>query len=138
MGEKKPPKLPTPKHPMPRRETMEVDLSWLEEEDAAGEKAEGPAAAPKSPPARPKGTGFRTALGGGPRRDTMEVRPEWLEVDEVATPKKPSDAPKGPLRRRSHGAIRPPTLPPAAKATTKKKLPPPLPREEPADDEKKR
>ncbi len=136
MGEKRPPKLPTPKHPMPRRETMEVDLSWLEEEDASAGKSDGATTAPKAP-ARPKGTGFRPVLGGGPRRDTMDVRPEWLEVDEVA-PKKPSEPPKGPLRRRSHGAIRPPTLPPAAKSAAKKKLPPPLPREEPADDEKKR
>lgn len=133
---------------MARRETLEVDMSWLEPEELARtrgstrpppkrpSKADTAAVrtrsskppAPKTP-SRPPGAKRSTSSAQAVRRETMDVKLEWLE------PEQPTAAPT----KRPRKPWEPPTLPPPPANATKPRraVPPPLPREEPEDPPKK-
>jgi hypothetical protein len=129
--------LPATPAPIPRRETLEVEASWLD-----------PSASDPPPP----------------RRDTLEVQADWLESEEAAAhdrlrrastkpmprvsktdvlgvaspktlpplPSQSSPAGSAQGRKRPRQPWEPPTLPPppATAARVRKVIPPPLPREE--------
>jgi hypothetical protein len=96
-----------------RRETMEVEASWLEQVDEV-------AAAPRKPSKPP--------ADGPTRRETMDVHLDWLEPDDAPDPGRP------------RAAWEPPPLPPppATAMRPRRVLPPPLPREDEPTPEKRR
>ncbi|MBK6515076.1 MAG: hypothetical protein IPM79_26640 [Polyangiaceae bacterium] len=138
-------RTPSVKPPV-RRETMEVDMRWLEPESTEPDAKKGPSRPPTS----------QGVLKRPPpvRRDTIDVRLEWLEEAEErvkdarrrstkempsvrgtppALPTQPEDPPKRRASSAGNAAARkgPPALPP--EAAKKRALPPPLPREEPEE-----
>ena len=118
------------RNPLPRRETMEVDMSWLEKE------SERPAVRKSARPADSKGAVAPPNLrGAAARRETLQVRAEWLLDSSPPAEGSPSDmagerGDTDPRRQRS--LVGPPTLPPphANAARPRRALPPPLPRED--------
>ena len=105
---KAPPGPVRSKRPPPRKQTIEVDLSWLEDESVPPPRRSARPARPSGPPERKK---------------TIEVQLDWLEADP--------DPHREPVRKKR---VLPPPLPreePVAPVRAHRKLPPPLPREEP-------
>ena len=117
MATKKAPSL----RPPPRRETIEVDTSWLEPPDEDAQKrARRPSTEVRRPsktmgavvPPKPAGP------AGVPRRETMEVQADWLELDEAP----PAAGARGTRRSVADArAVRP------SRANLPKAAPPPLP-----------
>jgi hypothetical protein len=107
-----------------RRNTMDVDPSWLESEPEPE-----PEPAPR-PPRVPRDLASELSpekgpLAGPQRRETMEVQMDWLEPTE---PEAEADEPK---KRASEHPKKKPVIPPLLVAKPRGKLPPPLPRSEP-------
>ncbi len=100
---------PPAKRPPPRKQTIEVDTSWLEED--------APAKRSTKPSRRPE------------RNKTIEVELTWLEPESVRPPAPGKRAARPPpLPREEPGVLSKP----------QRKHPPPLPREEPGEKPRRR
>ena len=82
-----------------RRNTLEVDVAWLEEAAEREGATEARASAPP-PPRRPSRIPKRppALAGAASRHHTMEVKAEWLEAGDDAARRSPPPLPVEPVR----------------------------------------
>lgn len=110
-----------------RNNTIEVELSWFEPEEAT-----------------PPGSKRKSVRPPPVRRETIDVKLEWLEEviqaarRESTTKMQAVEAEAKPKKKRQ--PWEPPTLPPPPPTAVKSRraVPPPLPREEPEEAPKRR
>ena len=120
----------TPQVTAPRKETMEVDISWLEAETPRGEEATPPRRSSRPPARRPP-----PLADAALRHPTLEVAPEWLQVDDApatdvdeartSAPRRGASAAPGDVAadgalRRARPPWQPPTLPPPPAAVARR------------------